>query len=125
MAHDFLDRASSTRKLTDFAHFWSQRITGWRQDGEKATEKKYAQSFWSDLLRCFGIIPERINLFERDATRATTGQHGWIDFFMTGVAIGEAKSLDINLDDAVGQITGNVTEPPPRVVGGTATKGEP
>lgn len=104
MAHDFLDRATSTTKLTDFAHFWSQRIAQWRQDEEKATEKKYAQSFWSDLLRCFGIIPERINLFERDATRATTGQHGWIDFFMTGVAIGEAKSLDVELDEAVGQI---------------------
>lgn len=104
MAHDYLDRATSTRKLTDFAHFWTDRIDQWRQVGERATEKKYAQSFWSDLLRCFGIIPERINLFEREATRATTGQHGWIDFFMTGVAIGEAKSLDINLDDAVGQI---------------------
>lgn len=104
MAHDFLDRATSINKLTDFAHFWTDRIDQWRQTGEKATEKKYAQSFWSDLLRCFGIIPERINLFERDATRATTGQHGWIDFFMTGVAIGEAKSLDVELDEAVGQI---------------------
>ncbi|MGK4188317.1 hypothetical protein AB0X98_09080 [Rothia koreensis] len=61
MAHDYLDRATSTRKLTDFAHFWTDRIDQWRQVGERATEKKYAQSFWSDLLRCFGIIPERPN----------------------------------------------------------------
>ena len=89
MGPDFFDRATTTTKLGEFAHFWStQRIQVWRATGERATEKKYAQSFWSDLLRCFGIIPERINLFERDAQRASTGSHGWIDFFMTGVAIG-------------------------------------
>lgn len=105
MGPDFFDRATTTTKLGEFAHFWStQRIQVWRDTGERATEKKYAQSFWSDLLRCFGIIPERINLFERDAQRASTGSHGWIDFFMTGVAIGEAKSLDVDLDDAVEQI---------------------
>lgn len=105
MGPDFFDRATTTTKLGEFAHFWStQRIQVWRATGERATEKKYAQSFWSDLLRCFGIIPERINLFERDAQRASTGSHGWIDFFMTGVAIGEAKSLDVDLDDAVEQI---------------------
>lgn len=105
MGPDFFDRATTTTKLGEFAHFWTtQRIQVWRDTGERATEKKYAQSFWSDLLRCFGIIPERINLFERDAQRASTGSHGWIDFFMTGVAIGEAKSLDVDLDDAVEQI---------------------
>ena len=36
MAHDFLDRATSANKLTDFAHFWSKHITQWRQDEEKA-----------------------------------------------------------------------------------------
>ncbi|MGU3436706.1 DNA methyltransferase [Actinomycetes bacterium M1A6_2h] len=105
MGPDFFDRATTTTKLGEFAHFWAtQRIQVWRATGERATEKKYAQSFWSDLLRCFGIIPERINLFERDAQRASTGSHGWIDFFMTGVAIGEAKSLDVDLDAAVEQI---------------------
>ncbi len=105
MGPDFFDRATTTTKLGEFAHFWTtQRIQVWRDTGERATEKKYAQSFWSDLLRCFGIIPERINLFERDAQRASTGSHGWIDFFMTGVAIGEAKSLDVGLNDAVEQI---------------------
>ena len=104
MAQDFLDRTTSQKKLADFAYFWASRTNDWRQTGEKATEKKYAQSFWSDMLRCFGIIAERISLFEQDAHRATTGQHGWIDFFMTGVAIGEAKSLDVELDDAIEQI---------------------
>lgn len=105
MGPDFFDRATTTTKLGEFAHFWTtQRIQVWRETGERATEKKYAQSFWSDLLRCFGIIPERINLFERDAQRASTGSHGWIDFFITGTAIGEAKSLDVDLDEAVEQI---------------------
>ncbi|MBD4380779.1 hypothetical protein GUH10_02605, partial [Xanthomonas citri pv. citri] len=83
---------------------WAERIATWRAEDETATERRYAQQFWSGLLRCFGIIPERINLFEQDATRASTGRRGWIDFFMAGVAIGEAKSLDVDLDDAVEQI---------------------
>jgi len=51
-------------------------------------------------LRCFGVIPERIRLFERDATRASTGNTGYIDLFWSGVAIGEAKSLGRDLDAA-------------------------
>lgn len=104
MSQDQLGRAKITNNLRAFAADWTGRIQTWRATGERATEKKYAQQFWSGLLRCFGIIPERIDLFERDATRASTGKHGWIDFFMTGVAIGEAKSIDVDLDDAVEQI---------------------
>ncbi len=104
MSQDQLGRAEITANLQGFATDWGERIAAWRARGERATEKKYAQQFWSGLLRCFGIIPERIDLFERDATRASTGKHGWIDFFMAGVAIGEAKSLDVGLDDAVEQI---------------------
>lgn len=104
MSQDQLGRAEIIANLQDFATGWAERIVQWRAEGETATERRYAQQFWSALLRCFGIIPERINLFEQDATRASTGRRGWIDFFMAGVAIGEAKSLGVNLDDAVEQI---------------------
>jgi len=104
MSQDQLGRAEIIANLQDFATGWAERIVQWRAQGETATERRYAQQFWSALLRCFGIIPERINLFEQDATRASTGRRGWIDFFMAGVAIGEAKSLGVDLDDAVEQI---------------------
>lgn len=104
MSQDHLGRAEIIANLQDFSTGWGERIAGWRSTGESSTETKYAQQFWSALLRCFGIIPERIDLFERDATRASTGGRGRIDFFMAGVAIGEAKSLDVDLDDAVEQI---------------------
>ncbi len=104
MSQDQLGRAEIIANLQDFATGWAERIVQWRAEGETATERRYAQQFWSGLLRCFGIIPERINLFEQDATRASTGRRGWIDFFMAGVAIGEAKSLGVDLDDAVEQI---------------------
>ncbi|WP_411731504.1 type IIL restriction-modification enzyme MmeI [Paeniglutamicibacter sp.] len=82
---------------------WRTRIDGWRETGQTHTEKSFAQQFWSDLLRSFEIIPERIDLFERDATRASTGGNGYIDFFWSGVALGEAKSLGRNLDAAFEQ----------------------
>ncbi|MCX7540526.1 DNA methyltransferase [Corynebacterium antarcticum] len=101
---DHLDRTTSIARLRSFATHWATEITDWQDTGEQGTEKKYAQSFWSDLLDCFGINAARRRLFEREATRASTGRHGWIDFFMPGIAIGEAKSLGINLDAAADQI---------------------
>lgn len=92
-----LDRGIARDRLTKFAWEWTQRIEGWRDSGQTHTEKSYAQQFWSALLRCFGVIPERMDLFERDATRASTGGTGYIDFFWSGVAIGEAKSLGKDL----------------------------
>ena len=89
-----------TTALRDFAHFWSNQVERWQEEDTRHTEKSYAQQFWSDLLRCFGVIPERIDLFERDAQRATTGRGGYIDLFWTGVVIGEAKSLGKDLDVA-------------------------
>lgn len=91
---------SVTTALRDFAHFWGERVAQWRTEDTRHTEKSYAQQFWSDLLKCFGVIPERIDLFERDAQRATTGRGGYIDLFWTGVVIGEAKSLGKDLDAA-------------------------
>lgn len=102
--NESLDPQTSIMRLRGFSAHWTEQIQGWREEGEKATEKKFAQSFWSDLLRCFGIMAERIALFEREATRASTGNNGWIDFFMPSIAIGEAKSLDKNLDVAMEQV---------------------
>lgn len=82
---------------------WGKRIQQWREEDQKHTEKSFAQQYWSDLLRCFEISPERIDLFERDATRATTGNTGYIDFFWSGVVLGEAKSLGKDLDAAFEQ----------------------
>ncbi|MDN6332405.1 MAG: GcrY protein, partial [Micrococcaceae bacterium] len=95
-----LDRGTIRRNLDSFAADWRTIIDDWRATGAKHTEKSHAQQFWSDLLRCFGVIPERIKLFERDATRATSGRTGYIDLFWSGVVIGEAKSLGRDLDAA-------------------------
>ena len=64
---------------------WRPRIDEWKATDKRHTEKSHAQQFWSDLLRCFGVIPERIDLFERDAARASTGNTGYIDLFWSGV----------------------------------------
>jgi len=70
---------------------WRPRIDQWKSTGKRHTEKSHAQQFWSNLLRSFGVIPERIDLFERDAARASTGNTGYIDLFWSGVVLGEAK----------------------------------
>lgn len=98
-----LDRTDIRSYLDDFAHAWRGRIDGWRETGQTHTEKSFAQQYWSDLLKCFGVIPERIDLFERDAARATTGNIGYIDLFWSGVVIGEAKSLGADLQKAHAQ----------------------
>lgn len=97
------DRGKIRTELNDFVSHWRPRIDEWKDTGKKHTEKSYAQQFWSDLLRCFGIIPERIDLFERDAARASTGGGGYIDLFWSGVVLGEAKSLGADLSKAFNQ----------------------
>ena len=82
---------------------WRPRIDEWKSTDKRHTEKSHAQQFWSDLLRSFGVIPERIDLFERDAARASTGNTGYIDLFWSGVVLGEAKSLGRDLDAAFSQ----------------------
>ena len=98
-----LDRGTIRRRLDKFSAHWRGQIDQWRDTDAKHTEKSYAQQFWSDLLRCFGVIPERIDLFEKDARRASTGNTGYIDLFWSGVVIGEAKSLGHDLDAATDQ----------------------
>ncbi|MHA2790264.1 type IIL restriction-modification enzyme MmeI (plasmid) [Corynebacterium sp. S7] len=78
--------------LDQFKHRWRTRLDGWKATGEGALEKKYAQSFWSDFLACFGINAARMDLFEQDARRGSSGNSGYIDLFWPSVVIGEAKS---------------------------------
>ncbi|WP_027020453.1 DNA methyltransferase [Corynebacterium sputi] len=98
-----VDRGTIRTELDKFSLAWRERINGWRESGAGHTEKSYAQQYWSDLLRCFGVIPERIDLFERDATRASSGRTGYVDLFWSGVVLGEAKSLGRDLDSAYTQ----------------------
>lgn len=95
-----LDRATILTRLDEFQSFWVNRIATWRERGETATEKKYAQQFWSELFSCFGVNAARMDLFEQDARRSSTGGSGYIDLFWPGVVIGEAKSLGVDLDIA-------------------------
>lgn len=103
--HDYNDRTTTKRELNKFAHYWSQVVQERKDEGtHNSLEKQRAQQYWSHLLRCFGIIPEMIDLYEKNAQRATTGNTGWIDLFISGTVIGEAKSPGKDLDEAQNQI---------------------
>ena len=103
MSATTLDRGQILQQLREFSTHWSERIAEWRKEKVTGTESSFAQSFWSDLLACFDINAARIDLFEREAIRATTGNKGSIDVFQSGVFIGEAKSLGVDLDKAQAQ----------------------
>ena len=96
-------RSEVKRELDDFVNVWLERIETWKDNNQGHTESTAAQQFWGHLLRCFGVIPERIDLFERDAVRATTGNTGYIDLFWSSVVLGEAKSLGKDLVKAESQ----------------------
>ncbi|OIR46437.1 DNA methyltransferase [Corynebacterium sp. NML130628] len=98
-----LDRATMRRNLDGFKHRWHERLDGWRSLDEGALERKYAQSYWAELLACFGITASRMDLFEQDAKRASSGQRGYIDLFWPGVVIGEAKKPGVDLQVAIDQ----------------------
>lgn len=97
------DRAQIRKGLTGFASAWTKRINSWSSTERSHSEKSFAQQMWSDLLKQFGIIPERVDLFEKDAKRASTGGLGYIDVFWSGVFLGEAKSVGKDLGVAEGQ----------------------
>lgn len=103
-ANAYNDRTTTISKLQNFSTYWSSQIQEWKSQSHTNVEKQHAQQLWSDFLRCFGIIPERIALFEQRADRASTGRGGYIDFFMSGMVIGEAKSLGKNLEKAQEQV---------------------
>ena len=98
-----VSRGEVIRELHGFIDVWSSRIETWKDKNQGHTESTAAQQFWGHLLRCFGVIPERIDLFERDAVRATTGNTGYIDLFWSSVVLGEAKSLGKDLVKAESQ----------------------
>ncbi|GAB3075556.1 DNA methyltransferase [Corynebacterium aquatimens] len=91
------------RNLDQFKARWRTRLDEWQSVGQGAIEKKYAQSFWAELFECFAITASRMDLFEQDALRASTGQSGYIDLFWPGVVIGEAKKPGVDLQVAVDQ----------------------
>ncbi|UUA87859.1 hypothetical protein [Corynebacterium pseudogenitalium] len=64
-----LDRATMRRNLDGFKHRWNERLDGWRSLHEGALERKYAQSYWAELLACFGITASRMDLFEHASVR--------------------------------------------------------
>ncbi|MBB0968679.1 class I SAM-dependent DNA methyltransferase [Dietzia aerolata] len=103
MSATTLDRGQILQQLRGFSAHWSERIAEWREEKVTGTESSFAQSFWSDLLACFDVNAARIDLFEREARRASTGSRGSIDVFQSGVFIGEAKSLGVDLDKAQAQ----------------------
>ncbi len=98
------DRQTTQRELREFSSYWGRKIQEWREQGLTNVELQWARSFWNDFLAAFGIRASRIALFERRATRANTGNTGYIDFFMPSMVIGEAKSLDKDLNAAQEQI---------------------
>lgn len=98
-----LDRATIRSSLQDFATHWRDRIDTWGEQDKGHIEKSYAQQFWSSLLGCFGVSAERMDLYEQDALRASTGSTGYIDCFWPAVFLGEAKSPGKDLNTAYGQ----------------------
>ena len=91
------------QNLDRFKLRWRERLDGWGNTDQGALERKYAQSYWSELFECFGITASRMDLFEQDARRASTGKAGYIDLFWPGVVIGEAKKPGVDLQVAVDQ----------------------
>lgn len=97
---DLMSRMTMRMNLEQFAHRWRENIDSWDTAQRSRSESSSAQTFWGDLLRQFGVIPERMTLFEADARRASTGGGGSIDVFWSGVFLGEAKSVGRDLDAA-------------------------
>lgn len=97
------DRGTIRLGLDEFIARWTDKISHWSEAERRRSESVHAQTFWSDLLRQFGVIPERFSLFEYEASRATTGGRGSIDVFWSNVFIGEAKSIGKDLEVAEAQ----------------------
>lgn len=66
-----LDRGQIRHNLDAFVARWRGKLDSWDAVERGHSERSHAQTLWSDLLRQFGVIPERISLFEHEADRAT------------------------------------------------------
>lgn len=76
---------------------------------DESSERSESQTFWNDLLACYGVRRRDRANFERHARRATTGRTGRIDVFWPQVFIGEQKSrgqLNLAEDQALDYLNG-------------------
>lgn len=96
-------RDTIRHRLDSFKSHWLEELEDWKSKGLGGEEQKSAQRFWIDLFACFGVSATRMNLFERNARRATTGNGGRIDLFYPSVVIGEAKKPGVDLEVAYDQ----------------------
>ena len=91
------------RRLDAFRAHWLRELEEWKEQSLTGEEQKAAQRFWIDLFSCFGVSAARMNLFERNARRGSTGGAGRIDLFYPSVVIGEAKKPGVDLEVAYRQ----------------------
>ncbi|MGP5497933.1 DNA methyltransferase, partial [Corynebacterium flavescens] len=96
-------RDTIRHRLDSFKSHWLEELEDWKSKGLGGEEQKSAQRFWIDLFACFGVSATRMDLFERNARRATTGNGGRIDLFYPSVVIGEAKKPGVDLEVAYDQ----------------------
>lgn len=98
-----ISRDEIHRRLDSFRAHWLRELEEWKEQGLTGEEQKAAQRFWIDLFSCFGVSAQRMNLFERNARRGSTGGAGRIDLFYPSVVIGEAKKPGVDLEVAYQQ----------------------
>ena len=77
-----------------FAHRW---LGTSREQAEK-------QTFWNELLSVFGIDRKQVAAFEALASRASTGNIGWVDLLYPNQMAVEHKSAGEDLDEAMDQL---------------------
>ncbi|MGA2877249.1 MAG: DNA methyltransferase, partial [Nitrososphaerales archaeon] len=85
-----LSRNEIRARATKFAHDWHN----------ETRERAEAQTFWNEFLEVFGVNRRQVALFERRASRLSTGREGSIDLFWPGVLIAEHKSAGKDLATA-------------------------
>lgn len=100
MLTSLFNRSYTQGELQKFSRAWEQKLSEVEAAGGGATEKQFTQQFWIGLLKCFGVSDERTLLFEREARRASTSNHGWVDVFWPGVLLVEQKSVNKALEAA-------------------------
>jgi hypothetical protein len=88
-----LSRNDIRARATQFAHDWH---------GE-TRERAEAQTFWNEFLEIFGVNRRQVAIFERRASRLSTGHEGSADLFWPGVLIAEHKSAGKDLAAAEDQ----------------------
>lgn len=77
-----------------FAHRW---LGTSREQAEK-------QTFWNEFLGVFGIDRRQVAAFEALASRASTGNIGWVDLLYPNQMAVEHKSAGEDLDQAMDQL---------------------